>query len=103
MGEAITSASVLTCPHGGTVLVSPSSGLVVDGALAASVEDQASISGCPEADPCLSVQWASSGVLLVGGVEIVMFAELSSCLTAGGANSGAPIVTQGIGGAIVAD
>jgi len=83
MGEAITSASVLTCPHGGAVSVSPSSGLVVDGAPAASVEDQAPISGCPQEDPCVTVQWARTGVLLVDNVEIALFPELSSCITAG--------------------
>jgi hypothetical protein len=103
MGEAITSASVLTCPHGGAVSVSPSSGLVVDRALAASVEDQASISGCPEADPCVTAQWARTGVLLVDNVEIAMFPELSSCITFGGVNAGVPVVAQGTGGAIVAE
>jgi hypothetical protein len=102
MGEAITTMSVLTCPHGGQVSVTPTSGLVVDGAAAASVTDQASISSCPQADPCVSVQWATSGLLLVGGQEIAMFHELSSCITAGGANNGPPLLTAGTGGVVVA-
>jgi hypothetical protein len=103
MGEAITNASVLTCPHGGTVTITPTSGLLIDESAAAAVTDEASISGCPEADPCTSVQWATSGVLVVGGQEIAMFPELSSCITAGGANTGPPIVSTGLGGAIVAN
>ena len=102
MGEAITTMSVITCPHGGTVTVTPTSGLLIDGFPAASVTDQASISGCPEADPCTSVGWATEGVLVVGGQEIAMFPELSACVTVGGANSGPPIVTAGLGGVIVA-
>jgi len=104
MGELITSQSVLTCPHGGAVAFTPScTSLLVDGNPTVTVNDAATVTGCPQDDPCTTIQWNFQGGLLVvnPGVELVIFPEASACLTAGGTDAGPPVVQQGLGGAAV--
>ena len=67
MGDPLTTAAVLTCPHGGTVsITSSNSGVTADGAPLALAGDSFTISGCPfqipvgpgtKPSPCVTVKW----------------------------------------------
>jgi hypothetical protein len=100
MGEIVTSASALTCPHGGTVTLTASAPLVIDGQRAVGATDAASIDGCSEADPCRSITWGSQGgEVVAGGIEVVAYPESAVCMAESGAEAGPPVVTTGNGGA----
>ena len=68
MSGMLTTASVLMCPHGGTVQAIPSSTAVqFGGAPAVTAADTFMIAGCafmigPVPSPCLTVQWVSPGL-----------------------------------------
>jgi hypothetical protein len=65
MPAQLTADSVLTCPHGGTVLVSPAQARVGAPAPLLTAADSFSIAGCPYTlpgptpSPCTTVVWVS--------------------------------------------
>ena len=63
MGDFLTSASTLMCPHGGTVSAVPSNSKVTFGSSPVVLKtDTFTIAGCPfmigpSPHPCMTVQW----------------------------------------------
>jgi hypothetical protein len=67
----LTVASVMTCPHGGTVVAIPNSPRAsMGGAIVVYAADTFIIAGCPFIPvlpmPCVSVQWAQPAVSSAG-------------------------------------
>lgn len=68
-GFVLTTAAVLTCPHGGKVTVAPSQGrALAANALIATTTSLITVAGCTFNAPCVTVQWtnASPRVLVSG-------------------------------------
>jgi hypothetical protein len=61
MAGLLNTASVMMCPHGGTVSGSPSSSVKVGGAIALLSTDTFTIAGCTfnpgTAHPCMTLRW----------------------------------------------
>jgi hypothetical protein len=105
-GPAITVASSLQCPHGGTVaIVSANARVQAGGAPLALATDTFTIAGCPfqipagattVPSPCIRVQWivtdARSGV---GGAPTLSTASVGLCLAATQAPQGTVIIKPG--------
>jgi len=93
MSNALTTASVLMCPHGGTVSITSSNTRVQgDGSPLALASDTFTISGCPfqipvgpgtKPSPCVKVQWLVTDLhATVGGQATLSTASSGLCLSA---------------------
>ena len=73
-GFVLTTAAVLTCPHGGKVTVLPSQTRVLaDSALIATATSQITVAGCTFTTPCVTVQWANASPrVLVSGQAVLL-------------------------------
>jgi hypothetical protein len=99
MSGMLTTASVLMCPHGGTVQAIPSSTAVqFGGAPAVTASDTFMVAGCPfmigpVPSPCLTVQWISPAMQSqVGSNPALTEASVGLCLAATQAPQGPVIV-----------
>ena len=97
MSGMLTTASVLMCPHGGTVQAIPSSTAVqFGGAPAVTATDTFMIAGCPFVvgvvpSPCLIVQWVSPAVQSqVNSNQTLTEASIGLCMGPAGAQG--PVV-----------
>jgi hypothetical protein len=92
-GSALTTASVLQCPHGGTVaIVSSNARVSAAGAPLALATDTFTITGCPfqipvgvgtVPSPCVKVQWIVSDLRDgVGGMATLSSSSVGLCLAA---------------------
>ena len=73
-GFVMTTAAVLTCPHGGKVTVLPSQlrALAANG-LIATATSQMVVAGCTFTAPCVKVQWANASPrVLVSGHPMLL-------------------------------
>lgn len=102
MIPVLTTASSVTCPHGGTVTLTTANTVVqVDGAYALLQSDVHSVVGCPftlpngTPQPCMTVQWTSGATQnKVNQVAVLLQTSSGLCFSATGIPQGAPIVTQ---------
>jgi len=88
----ITTASTLTCPHGGTVAIVSTNAQVGAGAMLALATDTFTISGCPfqipvgvgtVPHPCVTVMWLKPNkATLVNGMPTLSEDSKSVCLAA---------------------
>jgi hypothetical protein len=92
-GNAITTASSLQCPHGGTVaIVSSNARVMAAGAPLALATDTFTIAGCPfqipvgvgtVPSPCVRVQWIVTDVRNgVNGAPTLSSSSVGLCLAA---------------------
>jgi hypothetical protein len=91
-GAAITTASALQCPHGGTVtIVSANAAALAGAAPLALATDTFTVAGCPFQipavvpipSPCITVQWLVPDVRTsVGGVPTLSASSVGLCLAA---------------------
>ena len=91
-GNAITTASALMCPHGGTVtIVSTNAKALAGPAPLALATDTFTVAGCPFQipavvpipSPCITVQWLVPDVrTAVGGVPTLSASSVGLCLAA---------------------
>lgn len=94
----LTAASTMMCPHGGTVIATPSSTRASAGAPILTVADTCVIAGCAfniagVPNPCVSVQWAGPAARVThGGAPALTAASIGLCLAATQAPQGAVIV-----------
>jgi hypothetical protein len=100
MTGMLTTASVLMCPHGGTVQAIPSSTAVqFGGAPAVTASDTFMIAGCPFVigvvpSPCLTVQWVSPAVQSqVNSNPTLTEASVGLCLAATQAPQGPVVIS----------
>ena len=99
-GPCLTTASVLTCPHGGTVAITSANPRARAGAPIATAADVFVIAGCPftlpgpTPSPCATVQWlVPAARLTAGGPPVLDTSSVGLCLAATGAPQG-PVVVQ---------
>lgn len=99
MPGLITTASTLSCPHGGTATGVPSSGRVnADGSPLLLATDTFTIAGCSFAPvsphPCVLVQWQLPAQRSTSGsVQTLTESSVGFCLAADGAVQG-PVLVQ---------
>jgi hypothetical protein len=100
MPGLLTTASVMMCPHGGTVQASPTSASVqIGGAPALTASDVFVIAGCPfiialVPSPCISVQWVQPAAQSsIAGNPTLTEASVGLCLAATQAPQGPVMIT----------
>jgi hypothetical protein len=97
-GHALTTASTLICPHGGSAqIVASSARVVAAGGMAVTTADTFTISGCPFQipatppipSPCVRVQWTVGDVQTkAGGSATLSQGSAGLCLAATGVPQG---------------
>jgi hypothetical protein len=101
-GSALTVASILMCPHGGSVQAAgASSKATARGAALLTKAASFTIAGCPfqlpgpTPSPCLTVEWVlTDGCVKVGGAETLSTSSIGVCKAASGAPQGTVIVAH---------
>ena len=101
MPGLLTSASSLMCPHGGTVLATPSSAAVqAGGSPILTTADTFSIAGCSfnvsgVPQPCVSVQWVQAAMKSTrSGSATLTLASTGLCLGATQAPQGPVVISS---------
>lgn len=90
MGSFLTTASVLMCPHGGSVSATTSNTRVrSDGALNVRPSDNFTISGCPftlpnnKDHPCVRVEWVVAALRSTAGGDATLTRDsVGMCMAA---------------------
>jgi len=99
----LTAASVMSCPHGGTVTASPSATKAVIDAPVLTLSDTFMIAGCPFTlpgtppipSPCVTVQWSAPSTSVThGGAPALIATSVGLCLAATQAPQGSVIVSN---------
>jgi hypothetical protein len=99
-GGALTTASTLLCPHGGSVSAVPGSAQVKAAAPVLRSSDTFTIAGCPfnvssVASPCVRVSWIVSDTrVTAGGASTLSQSSVGLCLNAAGAPQGPVVVAS---------
>jgi hypothetical protein len=85
----LTTASLMMCPHGGTIQATPASANVLaGGAPMLTVADTFIVAGCPfniaaVPQPCVSVQWVQPAAQSTrGGGQTLTLSSIGLCLAA---------------------
>jgi hypothetical protein len=99
MPALLTSASIMMCPHGGTVSAVPGQSRAIAGSPILRASDTCLIAGCPffigtVASPCVSVQWVQSGRVRSGGEFVLNESSVGLCLAATQAMQGTVLIAQ---------
>lgn len=101
MPNLLTTASVLTCPHGGTVQATPSSTAVqAGGAPVVTAADTFLVAGCSfnvsgAPSPCVTVQWVQTAMQsTTGGSPTLTQASVGLCLAATQAPQGPVVISS---------
>jgi hypothetical protein len=96
----LTSASTVTCPHGGMAqLLTTNTVALIDGAPALLQTDVHPIVGCPftpvSYSPCVTIRWVTAATqTLVQNVPVLLQNSVGLCLNAAQAPQGTAIVMQ---------
>lgn len=101
-GPALTIASTLLCPHGGTVLItSASPKMAINGAALVTKNDTFTVVGClfqqppPTPSPCVTVEWVVTDAMSsIGGGLSLSTSSLGLCKAATGAPQGPVIIAN---------
>jgi hypothetical protein len=101
MSGHLTTATVMTCPHGGTVQGIPSSPRAqAGGAPMLSAADTFMIAGCPFVlglvpSPCLTVQWVQPATRgTSSGAPLLTLASVGMCVAATAAVQGTVLISS---------
>jgi hypothetical protein len=102
MTATLTTASSLSCPHGGTVSISSSNATTdAAGSKIVTISDTFTISGCaftlpgPKPSPCVRVQWVVPDVRVrVGGVPTLSQTSVGVCISADSIPQGPVVVSS---------
>ncbi len=99
--DALTTGSMLVCPHQGQVEVVPSQTRVrVDGQPVLTASDVFTITGCPfhigvVASPCVTIQWVKPDARCrAGGAPTLSKGSVGICISANGATQGRVVIQQ---------
>lgn len=98
MAQFLTTASTLTCPHGGTVVASPSNTRArAAGAFVVSASDSFTVIGCPfttaSSSPCGQVIWSTSSLKNSVGAAALTEDNQAICLGPSG-NQGNVVIAE---------
>jgi hypothetical protein len=99
-GQALTVASTLLCPHGGSVqIVAATPKASIQGAALVTKNDTFTVVGCPfqlpgpTPSPCLTVEWVATDMMVkVGGGPTLSTSSVGLCKAGTGAPQGTVIV-----------
>lgn len=99
MPKLLTTASVLMCPHGGTVTIASQNTVTKATAAVALVSDNFLVAGCPFAPvaphPCVRVEWqVTAQKVTVNGKAVLNEASVGLCLAADNAPQGTVIINS---------
>lgn len=101
-GGLLDATTVMQCPHGGVVVVTPANTTVLMIGPALLPTDQFSVVGCPftlpgpKPSPCIRVVWiGAGGPALTGGVPILDRSSTGLCLSPEGAPQGTVVIQGG--------
>ncbi len=100
MPPLLTTASVLMCPHGGTVTASPGASKATADAVLVRKGDSFSIAGCPfviasAPHPCVSVNWIVAASRVKHAGDFVLTAgSVGLCIAGDQAPQGSVIVSS---------
>lgn len=102
MPAVLTTASQVTCMHGGQVILTTANGqMTVNGSPALLQTDIHQVAGCPFViglvpSPCIQVMWQSGAATMkVNEVAVLTQASIGLCQSAAGAPQGVAIVVMG--------
>jgi hypothetical protein len=100
-GFLVTTATVATCPHGGTaVFTAGQTEVQAAGAPVVVASDTVTVAGCPfvvgtAPSPCLSVEWLVPAMrVTAGGAAVVHDASVGLCLNAASAPQGTLVISS---------
>jgi hypothetical protein len=101
-GHILTTASTVTCTHGGKATLTTSNTKVkVDGAAALLESDIHSVAGCPftvpgpKPQPCVKIEWTAGAMMCkAGGTALLVKSSVGKCISAEGATQGVAIVAM---------
>jgi hypothetical protein len=102
-GNTLTTAASLSCPHGGTVIITPSAPrAMVDGVPVATAADACTVVGCPFTlptvppipSPCVSVQWQVTDLQVMSGAATLSASSQGLCLNAEQAPQGPVLISD---------
>ena len=101
-GYILTTASSITCTHGGqATLTTSNTKLKVDGVPALLVSDIHSVAGCPftvpgpKPQPCIRIEWEAGAMMCkVEGTAVLVKSSIGKCISAEGATQGLAIVAM---------
>ena len=99
-GHILTTASTVTCTHGGQATLTTSNTKVkVDGVPALLESDIHSVVGCPftvpgpKPQPCIRIEWSGGATMCkAGGTGVLVKSSVGKCISAEGATQGLAIV-----------
>ncbi|MCW3819203.1 hypothetical protein ONA91_32655 [Micromonospora sp. DR5-3] len=98
MGDPVlTSASTITCPHGGQGSILPGQTAASAASAICTKDDRVTIAGCaftigPNPSPCVSVEWKTAvSSVTAGGTEILTIGSTGICMSAANVPQG-PVV-----------
>lgn len=102
MAATLTTASSMTCPHGGTVSATTTNATTdAGGSKIVTIGDTFTISGCaftlpgPKPSPCVRVQWVVPDVRVrVGGVPTLSQTSVGICMSADSIPQGPVVVSS---------
>jgi hypothetical protein len=104
MGNILTAADVMTCPHGGPVSISSLQTAVKAGAAVVRPDDVFTIAGCafmigPTPHPCVLVEWQMPAACVKAGSAgaasaVLTTASIGLCKAADGAPQGTVMIQQ---------
>jgi hypothetical protein len=101
MASLLTTASRVTCPHGGqAMLVTSNTHVMADGSPVLLESDVHTVAGCaftvgPKPSPCVRIEWsAATAMSNTGGAGFLNASSVGKCLGAEGAPQGLALVVQ---------
>lgn len=100
-GNAINASASMSCPHGGTVMVTPSNGQVTAANAAMAVAtDTTTVAGCaftlpgPKPSPCVTVKWIVPDTrVAINGTPTISQGSAGICFSADNIPQG-PVVVK---------
>lgn len=98
----LTTASTITCPHGGKLTLSSSNSKVfADGALVLLESDIHTVSGCPftlpgpKSSPCVRVEWSrGSSTASVNATPVLTQSSVGNCFSPEKAPQGVAVIVN---------
>jgi hypothetical protein len=97
-GNILTTASNITCTHGGRAkLTTSNTKIFADGALALLEKDEHPVMRCPftvgsKSSPCVRIKWsAGASQVTVNGTPVLVMSSVGQCINAEGAIQGVAI------------
>lgn len=100
-GQILTTASSITCPHGGTAnLTTANTTTGASGAKSLLETDIHTVTGCPftignKPSPCLRIEWsAGAGMVKVAGTPVLVQSSIGICYSPENAPQGVAMIVN---------